>query len=131
MKTARQNLGRWGESQVADYLHQKGYEILDRNVRTPYGEIDLIASQTTTSQPAEAAERVIVFIEVKTRTTSTFGYPEESVTSRKRSHLLSAAQHYIAEHPQLGDTWRIDVIAVRRFNDRQETDILHFENAVA
>lgn len=130
MKAARQTLGRWGESRVADYLHQKGYEILDRNVRTPYGEIDLIASQTTTSQPAEAEERVIVFVEVKTRTTSTFGYPEESVTSRKRSHLLSAAQHYIAEHPQLGDTWRIDVIAVCRLNDRRETDILHFENAV-
>jgi len=130
VKTTRQTLGRWGESLAADYLHRKGYEILERNVRTPYGEIDLVASQTSTFPRSEAKERVIVFVEVKTRATSAFGYPEESVTSSKRSHLLSAAQHYITEHPQLGDAWRIDVIAIRRFEDRRETAILHFENAV-
>lgn len=130
MKTTRQALGRWGESLAADYLHQKGYEILDRNVRTPYGEIDLVASQTTPSLSSEAEERVIVFVEVKTRTTAAFGHPEDSVTLSKRYHMLSAAQHYIAEHPQLGDIWRIDVIAIRRDEDHRQTAILHFENAI-
>lgn len=131
MKTPQQTLGRWGESQAVEYLRRKGYTILERNTRTPYGEIDLVASQTLHNpQIAEAEEKVIVFVEVKTRTNSNFGYPEESVTSSKRSHLLSAAQHYIMEHPQLGDFWRIDVIAIQRTDNPRKTAILHFENAI-
>lgn len=131
MKTARQTLGHWGESLAADYLRHKGYEIVERNVRTPYGEIDLVASQTYQSTPnSDETEKVIVFIEVKTRATSAYGYPEESVTVRKRSHLLGAAQHYIMEHPDLGDTWRIDVISIQRSRDRRDPAIQHFENAV-
>jgi len=80
MKTSRQVLGSWGESLAADYLSQRGYKILERNVRTPYGEIDLVARQdiekSSQSRPyARASEGVIVFVEVKTRSSMTYVCP--------------------------------------------------------
>jgi len=61
MSTSRQALGQWGESLAAHYLQQRGYTILARNVRTAYGEIDLVARQL------EPPAAVTVFVEVKTR----------------------------------------------------------------
>ena len=120
MKNRRQSLGRWGEQTAEAHLAQQDYVILERNKRTPYGEIDLIASK----------DGVIVFIEVKTRATSTFGLPEESVNLRKQAHILSSAQHYIQEHPEMEAAWRIDVIAVQRLRGNRPPLITHFENAV-
>jgi putative endonuclease len=120
MKNYKQSLGQWGEKQAAVYLATHSFVILESNVRTPYGEIDLIASK----------DGVIVFIEVKTRRTTTFGFPEESVNQRKQNHILSSAQHYIQEHPELEAAWRIDVISIRRFRDGRSPQITHFENAV-
>jgi putative endonuclease len=120
MKNYKQSLGQWGEKQAAVYLGTHDFVILESNVRTPYGEIDLIASK----------DGVIIFIEVKTRRTTTFGFPEESVNQRKQSHILSSAQHYIQEHPELEAAWRIDVISIRRFRDGCSPQITHFENAV-
>jgi putative endonuclease len=116
----KQSLGRWGERLAADYLKKHGFTILEQNTRTPYGEIDLIACKAG----------VTVFIEVKTRKSTSFGQPEESVNQRKQLHLLNSAQHYIQEHPELEGAWRIDVIAIRRFRDGQSPQITHFENAV-
>ena len=130
MSQSRQTLGRWGEAIAADYLIEHGYTILARNERTPYGEIDLIAQQT--SQPKSGScesQLVTVFVEVKTRTSMEFGYPEEAVTPRKQVNLLSAAQHYLQEHPDLDIDWRVDVIAVERLED-QPPVIHHFENAL-
>jgi putative endonuclease len=120
MKNYKQSLGQWGEKQAAVYLATHSFVILDCNVRTPYGEIDLIASK----------DGVIIFIEVKTRRTTTFGFPEESVNQRKQNHILSSAQHYIQEHPELEAAWRIDVISIWRFRDGRSPQITHFENAV-
>jgi putative endonuclease len=66
----RQKIGKWGEAAAARYLEARGYRILQHNVRTPYGEIDLIASQ----------ESRVVFVEVKTRTSLSYGLPEAAVT---------------------------------------------------
>ena len=55
-----QKIGKWGEDAVAAYLKERGYEILARNARTPYGEIDIVAKQ----------EDVYIFVEVKTRTSN-------------------------------------------------------------
>lgn len=120
MKTPRQALGRWGETLAADFLVQKGYSILERNVRTPYGELDLVARQG----------KVLVFVEVKTRSSRAFGLPEEAVTSRKQAHLLAAAQHYLQDHPALEGDWRVDVIAIERCFG-QSPAIVHFENALS
>jgi putative endonuclease len=128
----RQVLGRWGEDQAVSYLVGLGYEILARNARTPYGEIDLVARQTYGSGPGmEPPDQITVFVEVKTRTTMAYGLPEESVTRRKQAHLLASAQAYIQDHPELVGDWRIDVIAVQRPAGSRVPTLHHFENAIS
>jgi putative endonuclease len=134
MKGERQIIGRWGENLAAQYLHAHGYTILERNARTPYGEIDLVTCQ---AQPAQVGNhafgcpgQVIVFIEVKTRRSQAYGLPEASITPRKRDHLVSAIQAYMQAHPELGGDWRLDVVAIQHLSSGQEPEIVHFENAI-
>ncbi len=131
MSQSRQEIGRWGEAHAADYLVDQGYTIVGRNERTPYGEIDLVALMVSdpTAEPSQSQE-VLLFVEVKTRTSRTFGYPEEAVTPRKQINMISAAQHYLQEHPDLDLDWRIDVISIERYPDRAPI-IHHFENALS
>ncbi len=124
MTTPRQSLGRWGEELAARYLAEQGYTILARNSRTPHGEIDLIASEGE-----QAGTATIVFVEVKTRASRSFGYPEVSVSARKTAHLIASAEYYIQQHPELRCAWRIDVIAIRRTGGGPP-EIVHFKNAV-
>ena len=102
---------------AAQYLQERGYRILARNVQTPHGEIDLVAYK----------EEVLVFVEVKMRLSQRFGYPEEAVTPRKQAHLLAAAEAYLRQHPESGETWQFDVIAIQR-SGQQTAQIVHFEN---
>jgi putative endonuclease len=104
-------------------------------VRTRYGEIDLVALQQETDLPEcpEAVEHpysVVVFIEVKTRLSTSFGLPEESVTYKKKKHLLHAAEAYMQDHPELPPGWRIDVIAIQGKTDAAPCETIHFENVV-
>jgi putative endonuclease len=106
-------------------------------VRTPYGEIDLVACQDEELSSFEAVigERqkgfATIFVEVKTRSSRSFGLPEEAVTSRKQAHMLAAAQAYLQQHPELEGSWRIDVIAIQRYDPSRPPTILHFENAIS
>ena len=129
MKTSAQRVGRWGEELAAGYLRQRGYTLLEQNARTPYGEIDLIACQTPCDELSNV-EPIIVFVEVKTRRGSSFGWPEQAVTARKRAHLIAAAQAYLQAHPDLSAAWRIDVIAIRGVLPDASPEIVHFENAI-
>ena len=116
----RQRVGRWGEKTAEDYLAAKGWHILERNIRSQYGEIDLLAQDGD----------MLVFVEVKTRTSSTFGLPEAGVTKTKQQHMLAAAQHYLQNHPDMNLDWRIDVIAILRSSPGKPVEISHFENAL-
>jgi putative endonuclease len=117
--THRQNLARWGEALAAETLTRQGYQVIARNVRTPHGELDLVTRQASTT----------VFVEVKTRASTSFGLPEEAVTRTKQAHLLASAQHYLQNHPTLDGDWRIDVIAIRRLPD-QPPEIVHFKSVI-
>ena len=119
MSTPKQITGRWGENAAVDFLVRKEYTIRERNVHSAHGEIDIIASKAG----------VTVFVEVKTRRSHTFAYPEDSVTRRKQSYLLSAAEDYLQKHPECGDTWQFDVIAVEGAPGG-EALIEHFENVI-
>jgi putative endonuclease len=121
MKTKRQILGSWGERLAADFLETMNYTILERNVRTPYGELDLVAQV-----PEEGG--LTVFIEVKTRSSAAFGLPEQAVDRHKQEHMHKAALHYLQSRPDLGENWRFDVIAIER-RGKQEPLITIFENA--
>ena len=113
-----QVIGKWGEDTAAEYLAERAYEIVARNVRTPYGEIDIVAKQGD----------IVIFVEVKTRTSNKMGLPEESINARKREHMLAAADHYAAEHEI--DHWQIDVIAVEGKPGMSKPKITYFENAI-
>ena len=112
-----QKIGKWGEEAVAAYLTERGYEIIARNARTPYGEIDIVTKQAD----------ICIFVEVKTRTSKTMGLPEESVNLRKQAHMLACAEHYAAENKI--DHWQIDVISVEG-KVGLEPKITHFENVI-
>jgi len=112
-----QRIGKWGEDTAAEYLAEHGYEIVKRNARTPYGEIDIVARQGD----------VTIFVEVKTRTSNKMGLPEESITPRKREHMLAAADHYAAEHEI--DHWQIDVISIEG-KPGTIPKITYFESAI-
>lgn len=124
MSTFRQSTGRWGEEVAARHLEQKGYTIISRNLKTPHGEIDLVA------RLPEPDGDVLVFVEVKTRRSSAYGFPEQSITAKKKEHLLNSAQAFRMDHPELGNTWRIDVIAIQQERDRRAYSLQHFENAI-
>jgi putative endonuclease len=112
-----QTVGQWGEETAAKHLNERGYEIITRNARTPYGEIDIVAKQNG----------ITIFVEVKTLTSSKNFFPEQNVTARKRQHMLACAEHYAVEHNI--DHWQIDVIAVEG-KKGAEAKITHFENAI-
>src|SRR4030042_3373604 len=103
----RQSVGRMGESFALAYLEQQGHTTIYRNLRTPYGEIDLITQQGN----------VIVFTEVKTRASISLGPPEISITPRKAEHMRCAAEYYIQQHPELINDWRIDVLTIQLYKD--------------
>jgi putative endonuclease len=120
MPRQKQTFGSWGERTAAKFLEKLGYVILEHNVRTEYGEIDLIARQ----------EATIVFVEVKTRSSTEFGYPEESITPTKQQHMQDAAQDYLQTHSEWEGEWRMDVVSIRRLKN-QPPEITHIENALS
>lgn len=115
-----QKLGAWGELCAENFLLAKGYQLLGKNVRTEYGELDLIMRDNGE----------IVFVEVKTRSNRKYGLPEEALTYQKKRHLINAAEAFLQEHPEFGETWRIDVVAVEGRPGAQYPIISWFSNAV-
>ncbi len=101
MKNARQKRGDWGEGVARGFLEGKGYQILGQNIRSPFGEIDLVCVEA----------KKLVIVEVKTRRSTYFGYPEESVNRHKQHKLQQLAEWYWRAHPQYS-TVRIDVVAI-------------------
>ncbi len=120
MSSPRQGLGRRGEQLAADRLAALGYEIVERNFRCPAGEIDLVARWQDTW----------VFVEVKTRRGTRFGTPEESITPRKRAHLIASAQHYLQARDLQDVPWRIDAVAVGLSTAGELLRVDVIENAV-
>ncbi|WP_285117152.1 YraN family protein [Leifsonia sp. fls2-241-R2A-40a] len=98
----KDELGRRGEQVAAEWLQEQGYTLVDRNWRCPSGELDLILRQGTT----------MVFAEVKTRSSLTFGHPFEAITSRKAARLRRLAAAWCREREPGAVSVRIDAVAV-------------------
>jgi len=113
----RQRLGSFGEKQAEKYLRRYGYQVIDRNFKTYYGEIDLIAIKGDE----------ILFCEVKTRVGTDFGYPEEAVDGRKINHLLKAVDHYL-QWKRWDKFWRLDIISIEINKARKTAKIKWFKN---
>jgi putative endonuclease len=115
----RQALGQRAEKLAADYLEQRGYEIIARNWRRPEGELDLVVS----------TEGLCIFVEVRSRTGTERGHPLETVDARKRARVLRAARMYIDEEQPKATDFRFDVIGVTFALDESPPELVHVENA--
>lgn len=107
------NFGKASENTAAEYLKRQGYSILEVNYRTKLGEIDIVAKE----------DRVVCFIEVKSRSSSAFGLPEEAVDKRKQHKLSRCALSYLKEKHLYKQSCRFDVLSILG-NERNQP---HFE----
>lgn len=113
----RKALGRRGEEAAAEFLVSRGLRVLDRNRRTPFGELDLICRD----------KKTVVFVEVKTRSSNAFGRPGEAVGRRKQEKMARAALSVLAEKGWRDAKARFDVVEVFWENGRPE--IVHLRDA--
>lgn len=120
MTKTRQRLGQRGEALAAEKMLAGGYLIVDRNYRCQAGELDLVTRQG----------ELWVFVEVRTRRGRRYGTPEDSITPRKRAHLIAAAQTYLQDHDLNNVNWRIDLVAVELSEIGQLLRVEQLENAV-
>ena len=118
-RTAPPPLGARGEEVAARFLRRLGYRILARQAREEHGELDLIALDG----------RVIVFVEVKTRSSAEVGHPAEAVDLRKQQRMTRAALAFLRKHRLLENPVRFDVIAVLWPDGVKHPQIEHFRHA--
>jgi putative endonuclease len=118
MSRARQVVGTLGEQAAAASLEDLGYRILHRNYRCRGGEIDIICEYNG----------VLVFCEVKTRTSTQFGLPEEAITIAKRRRLRRLALEYLQRESRRARALRFDVISVA-MTDGRVGELRHLVNA--
>lgn len=114
-EAAHLRTGRRGEAQAENFLKKAGLQIVARNVRVGYDEIDLIAKQGDT----------LIFVEVKTRAREDFGRPIAAVDRAKRRKLSRAAMHFLKKHKLRPPHIRFDVVEVVG----EKPEIRHIQNA--
>lgn len=113
-------IGKLGEDLACSYLRKRGYKILDRNFRTIFGEIDIVAK----------SKGSLTFIEVKTRATDSFGPPYLAITKLKESHIIKSALFYLNARKLREAQWRIDIVSVKLNCSHKVEYISLIENAV-
>lgn len=116
-------IGRLGEDLASRFLAGQGYKVVDRNFRTRFGEIDLIAQREDLSM---STNNEILFCEVKTRSSQQYGYPEQAVDANKIKHLLATAKLYL-KIKNISGFWRVDIISVE-LNNLGEAKIEWFKD---
>jgi putative endonuclease len=110
-------LGKVGERVAEQYLKNKGYKLVERNYRCAAGELDLIVLD----------RRVVVFVEVKTRSGHGYGSPLEAVEFRKQRKMIQAAQYFLSEKKLHQRDARFDVVGISW--PGREPVVEHIENA--
>ena len=112
----RKRIGERGEDNAVNFLLANGYEVLQRNFRFGRAEIDIIAQKNA----------VLVFIEVKTRRNTNYGYPETYLSEPQQERIHLAAEEYVLQNEWQADI-RFDVISI--LWDADESNFEHFEDA--
>lgn len=100
-KTTSITSGQAGEDAALEYLTQQGLTLVERNFRCRHGEIDLIMRQ----------QSILVFVEVRKRSSARFGGAAASITSAKQARLVTAAQIYLQKYHH-SPACRFDVLAI-------------------
>jgi putative endonuclease len=118
MAESTHDIGNRGEDLAAAYLESKDWLVFDRNYRFEKAEVDIVATD----------RNYIVFVEVKFRSNTYFGLPEEHVTPQKEANIKKAAEAWIYERKMDTAVVRFDVISiVQKANEAPQ--ITHFEDA--
>ncbi len=112
-----QRKGNRGEDIALQYLLLQGFELVERNYRTRYGEVDLVLRQADT----------LVFVEVKWRSSLNYGSPVEAVGERKQQAIRSMAEQYLAEKAPEFEEIRFDVVGI--LGGTRRTEIEHVKDA--
>jgi putative endonuclease len=107
--------GNKGEEIAANFLAAKGYEVVNRNYRYKHAEIDLIVKKSD----------LLIFVEVKTRSSTSFGEPETFVSAKKAAKVMEGAEQFIFEINWHGNI-RFDIVSVKIGSSPV---IEHFEDA--
>ena len=119
MAHQRKRLGDWGEEVASTHLATKGFQILHRQWRCSWGEMDLIVKRND----------ILVFVEVKTRSSRTMGAPEHGITPAKAKKLQMIALAYMGQH-DLDLDWQIDMVAIEMDRAGNLKRCEHIENVV-
>ena len=119
MKKKRLEIGKQGEQIAQKYLRRKRYKLLETNFRCAVGEIDIIAKD----------QHVVVFVEVRTRTSDTFMPPYNTVRYSKKKQVKRVARFYISKHNLVNTQFRFDVIGITLDPQTDDYDIAHIPNA--
>lgn len=115
MKYCNQKKGQMGEELAVDFLRKKGYRIVERNWGNKWGEVDLIVLK----------DKVLVFVEVKTKFENKYGDPEEMVDRRKLEQVQKTAEMYLQKYPKYRERQlRVDVVGIVL----EPLKIKHYEN---
>lgn len=112
-------IGHLGETMAKHHLLQIGYKILEENWRYKRSEIDIIAESQT---------GMLVFIEVKTRTSDLFGMPDEQIHENQINRISNAAANYMSEHDHSWE-FRFDVISILLSKQLKVQSFQHQEDA--
>ncbi len=115
---SRDEVGRRGEDEAAQYLRGLGYRIVGRRERVLRGDIDIVALDG----------RTVVFVEVRSRTDTAHGHPAETVGRVKQRRISELAAAYIRRHKLEDCSVRIDVVAVT-FPPGEKPVVEHYQNA--
>jgi putative endonuclease len=107
-----QEKGYLAEQKALAFLESKGYTLVRQNYRHKKGEIDLIVRKN----------KLLVFVEVRFRSSTEFGFPEQTISEKKKKLLLQTAEQFIIEN-NWQDNIRFDIIAL------SDDDLQHFEDA--
>jgi len=110
----KQAFGKVGETAAVQYLKKRGYRIIEQNYRTKAGEIDIIARE----------KRTLVFVEVKSRSSKSFGSPKWAITPKKKRNLSKAALYYLKITDQSGAKARFDVVSILADEDGMEIELI-------
>jgi len=120
MKRFNKAIGIEGENIATTYLNKTGYKIIERNYSSRFGEIDIVAS----------INNCLVFVEVKTKTGTDFGVPEEMISKRKIKQIQKMADLFILKNATTTSSYnacRIDVIAIVLTETGEAESIHHYE----
>lgn len=100
--SCQKTLGKKGEEVAAEFLKKEGYQIIERNFRCPFGEIDIIARDGKT----------VVFVEVKTRSSDKLSPPYLAVKKTKREKIRKSAQYYLNSKRAGQVNCRFDIVSI-------------------